>query len=328
MTKRKTSIVAIFVVIILLILLQTGCNSSKTALQEIHEQTADVLLGNGTPVVGSLGGEWVVIGLSRSGKLTDDAAKGYLENAEAYVKDIGSERLHRVKSTDNSRMILGITAAGGDPTNIGGYDLTAGLSDMEYIKGQGNNGPIWALIALDSKQYEIPKAKNPKNQTTREKLVAYILSAQNSDGGWGLTDDRSDIDMTAMALQSLSPYQGQKDVNTAIQKSLDYLSERQLESGGFESYGSTNSESCAQVIVALTALQIDPLADSRFIKNGKSVLDALCAFSVEGGFSHLLQMPKADPMATEQAYYALTAYFRFNDGETALYDMVNTRLHN
>lgn len=321
MIKRKISGIAVYVVIFLLAISLAGCNPSESSLQELYEQTADILLENGTPTVGSSNGEWAVIGLSRSRKLTEVAAKGYLENAESYVKNIGSERLHNVKSTDNSRMILGITAAGGDPTNIGGYDLTAGLSDMEYIKGQGYNGPIWALIALDSKQYEIPKAENAENQTTREKLVAYILSVQSGDGGWGLMDDTSDIDMTAMALQSLAPYQEQDEVNTAIQEALNYLSERQLESGGFESYGTTNSESCSQVIVALTALNIDPLTDSRFIKNDKTILDALCSFSVDGGFCHQLKMPEADVMATEQAYYALTAYFRFQKGETALYDM-------
>lgn len=321
MGKRKVSGIALFAVVILFAASLTGCHCDETSLQEIYGQTADILLEKGTPVVGSSNGEWAVIGLARSGKLTEDAAKGYLENAEAYIKKIGSERLHSVKSTDNARMILGITAAGGDPTDIGGYDLTAGLSDMEYIKGQGYNGPVWALIALDSKQYEIPMAEDAENQTTREKLVAYILSVQGSDGGWGLMDGASDIDMTAMALQSLAPYQEWGEVNAAIAKALQYLSERQLESGGFDSYGTINSESCSQVIVALTALNIDPLTDNRFVKNEKTVLDALCSFSVEGGFCHQLKMPEADTMATEQAYYALTAYFRFAKGETMLYNM-------
>lgn len=321
MTKRKMYGITAFVTIILLAVSLTGCNSSKNSLQKIYEQTADALLEKGTPAVGSSNGEWAVIGLSRSGKLSYSSANDYLENAEKYVQNIGSECLHNVKSTENSRMILGITAAGGDPTNIGGFDLTAGLSDMEYITMQGNNGPIWALIALDSRQYEIPEAQNTKNQTTREKLIFYILSVQCSDGGWGLMDDTSDIDMTAMALQSLAPYRELDDVNDAIQNALQYLSNRQLENGGFESYGTANSESCAQVIVALTALHINPLTDSRFIKDGKTVLDALCAFAVDAGFCHQLKLPKADVMATEQAYYALTAYFRFQNGQTALYDM-------
>lgn len=125
-----------------------------------------------------------MIGLARSGKLTADAAEGYLKNAQEYVIGIGSECLHNVKSTDNSRMILGITAAGGDPTDVGGYNLLAGFADMDYVKAQGYNGPIWALIAIDSKQYDIPKMR-VLNQTTREGLVAYIISVQSDDGGWG-----------------------------------------------------------------------------------------------------------------------------------------------
>lgn len=317
----KQRILSAIAALLLLTAALTGCGTSEPSAEKIFEQTAELLLEKGAPSVGSANGEWAVIGLARSERLSDTSAKIYLENAEAYVQNIGSERLHSVKSTDNSRMILGITAAGGDPTDIGGYDLTAGLSDMEYIEKQGYNGPIWALLALDSKQYEIPEAENAENQTTREKLVAYILSVQSNDGGWGLTDDTSDIDMTAMALQSLAPYREQDEVNTTIQKALEYLSERQLESGGFESYGTVNSESCAQVLVALTALSVDPLSDSRFVKNGKTVLDALCTFSVEGGFCHQMKMPTADVIATEQAYYALTAFFRFQEGKTTLYDM-------
>lgn len=321
MIKVTLQRIAILFAIVPIVISLVSCNASEFSLQELYEQTADVLSEKGTPTVGSSNGEWAIIGLSRSEKLAENAAAEYLENAKAYVQNIGSERLHRVKSTDNSRVILGITAAGGDPTDIGGYNLIAGLSDMEYVKGQGYNGPIWALIALDSKQYEIPTAENADNQTTREKLVDYILSVQSSDGGWGLMDNTSDVDMTAMALQALAPYRKQDKVNAAIRNALTYLSERQTENGGFESYGTTNSESCSQVIVALTALNIDPLTDSRFIKNEKTVLDALCSFSVDGGFCHQLKMPTADTIATEQAYYAMTAYFRFKSGKTALYDM-------
>ena len=87
--------------------------------------------------------------------------------------------------------------------------------------------------------------------------------------------------------------------------------------GGF----GTSSEACAQVIVALTALGIDPMSDGRFIKNGLTALDALASFYVSGGgFRHTAD-GALDGMATEQGYYALAAYYRFAAGQTNLFNM-------
>lgn len=127
--------------------------------------------------------------------------------------------------------------------------------------------------------------------------------------------------MTAMALTALAPYRERGEVAEAIEGALQCLSEMQLENGCFASWGSENSESCAQVIVALTALGIDPQKDARFLKNGRSVLDALCDFVLDDGFYHSAELVEVNGMATEQAYYALTAYARFRDGKSRLFDM-------
>ena len=141
---------------------------------------------------------------------------------------------------------------------------------------------------------------------TREKLIQVILDAQLSNGGWNLSGNDADPDMTAMAIQSLAPYYKENEaVKAAVDKALDVLSELQLATGGFGSWGTENSESCAQVIVALTALGIDPAKDSRFIKNGLTILDALASYYVDGGgFRHIASGDR-DGMATEQGYYAL-----------------------
>ena len=206
-------------------------------------------------------------------------------------------------------MILALTAAGYDLRNVGGYNLLEGLTDMDYVTWQGNNGAIWALIAFDSHDYEIPTAPAGANQVTREKLVDSILGTQLvEDGGWALSDTESDVDMTGMAIQALAPYyETNADVKAAVNKALVYLSSVQLEDGSFGSGDGSCSESCAQVIVALTALGINPHTDSRFIKNGRSVVDALCNFYVEGGgFKHIMS-GTLNGMATEQSYYALVA---------------------
>ena len=284
-------------------------------LQEIYKTTGDFMATLGTPTVNSTGGEWMVIGLARSGR---PVPAGYYDNVVEYVKANAdkNERLHRAKVTDNARVILALTAIGKDVTNVGGHNLLKGLDNMAYVQKQGINGPIFTLIALDSHNYPT------MGDVTREKLIQVILDAQLPGGGWTLSGENADTDMTAMAIQALAPYyKTNETVKAAVDKALEVLSALQRNDGGFDSWGTVNSESCAQVIVALTALGIDPTADSRFVKNGNTVLDALARFYVTGGgFKHTADGER-NGMATEQGYYALAAYFRFVNGQTNLYDM-------
>ena len=314
------------IALLLLLVLLTGCGAKteEAPWQTAYRETGKYLQEQDALSAGSVGGEWAVIGLSRAGLLSNETAQSYEQTVEDYVKQAGSVRLHHAKSTENSRTILGLTAAGYNAANVAGVDLTAGLTDMAYLRAQGTNGPIWALIALDCHGYDIPQCADGEEQTTCEGLVAEILSYQCSDGGWALMGDESDVDMTAMALTSLAPYQEEIDVKAAVDAALTYLSDAQQADGGFMSWGESNSESCAQVIVALTALGIDPAADSRFVKNGASPLDGLCAFACTGGgFRHSARQTKPDGMATEQGFYALVAYDRFRQGQTRLFDMTD-----
>ena len=314
------------IALLLLLVLLTGCGAKteEAPWQTAYRETGKYLQEQDTLSAGSVDGEWAVIGLSRAGLLSDETAQSYEQTVEDYVKQAGSVRLHHAKSTENSRTILGLTAAGYNAANVAGVDLTAGLTDMAYLRAQGTNGPIWALIALDCHGYDIPQCADGEEQTTREGLVAEILSYQCSDGGWALMGDESDVDMTAMALTSLAPYQEETDVKAAVDTALTYLSDAQQADGGFMSWGESNSESCAQVIVALTALGIDPASDERFLKDGASPLDGLCAFACEGGgFRHSDEQMESDGMATEQGFYALVAYDRFRQGQTRLFDMTD-----
>ena len=284
-------------------------------LEKIYKTTGDFIAALGTPGVGSTGGEWMTIGLARSGRTVP---AGYYDNVVEYVKAKAdaNERLHRAKVTDNARVILALTAIGKDVTNVGGHNLLKGLDNMAYVQRQGINGPIWTLIALDSHNYPT------MGDVTREKLIQVILDAQLPDGGWDLSAENADTDMTAMAIQALAPYyKTNETVKAAVDKALEALSAMQRPDGGFGSWGTVNSESCAQVIVALTALGIDPATDSRFVKNGSTVLGALAGFYVDGGgFKHTAD-GELNGMATEQGYYALASYYRFLNGQTSLYDM-------
>ena len=284
--------------------------------ENAYQTTGDLLETLGTPDVGSVGGEWMVIGLARSGRTVPD---GYYENVVKYVQENcdADERLDENRATDNARVILALTAIGKDVTNVGGHNLLAGLDEMSYVTYQGINGPIWTLIALDSHDYA------PQGDVTREKLIDAILGAQLPDGGWDMMGKAADTDITAMAIQALAPYYDTNDaVKAAVDKALDALSAMQNDDGTFSTaFSGKTSESTAQVIVALTALGINPATDSRFIKNGLNAVDGLCSFYVDGGGFRHIASGDLDGMATEQSYYALAAYYRLLAGQTSLYDM-------
>ena len=295
--------------------------------REVLAQTAAYLSASvPDPGVSSIGGEWAVIGLARNGSLPADYAASYYSNLVRTLRDTDGV-LHRVKYTEYSRVVLALSSLGFDPTDVVGYDVLSHLGDFDQVCWQGVNGPIWALIALDSRGYDAPTAPDGKRQTTRDELIDAILESEISGGGWALSGSVPDVDMTAMALTSLSPYRGARaDAAAAIERGLSILSSLQGEGGGYGDAGSATSESCAQVVVALASLGIDPASDERFAKESGSVLDALCSFAVPGGgFKHIAD-GEVNGMATEQGFYALVAYERLLSGKTSLFDMSDAAL--
>lgn len=291
-------------------------------LGDIYKTTGDYIEKLPGDELNAFGSEWYILGLARSGrKVSDD----YYKAIEKYVSENIDEngRLDEKRATDNAKLVLVLSALDKDVTDVGGHDLLKALSDMDYVTQQGLSGAIYALLAFDCRGYDIPAADKNAVQTSREGLVKYILDRQLKDGGWAYSGDKAEPDMTAMALQALAAYyKTDAKVKDAVNKAVTCLSKLQNTTGGYDSYGSVNSESAAQVITALTALGIDPDNDARFVKNGVSVLDSLCGFYVDGGFRHVSD-GKLDPTATAQGYYALAAYYRFADSQTALYDMTD-----
>lgn len=292
-------------------------------LGDIYKTTGDYIEKLPGDELNAFGSEWYILGLARSGrKVSDD----YYKAIEKYVSENIDEngRLDEKRATDNAKLVLVLSALDKDVTDVGGHDLLKALSDMDYVTQQGLSGAIYALLAFDCRGYDIPSADKNVEQTSREGLVKYILDKQLKDGGWAYSGDKAEPDMTAMALQALAAYyKTDAKVKEAADKAVTCLSKLQNTTGGYDSYGSVNSESAAQVITALTALGIDPDNDARFVKNGASVLDSLCGFYVDGGGFRHVSDGKLDPTATAQGYYALAAYYRFAGSQTALYDMTD-----
>ena len=301
--------------------LEQGGSGEDTGYSEyLNKALANIKKTVPTPQVGSVSGEWAVLGLARgNANVTNSYYDSYYDRVVAYVKaNIKSgEKLDNTKSTEHSRIILALTAIGEDPTSVGGHNLLTALNDLDYVKKQGSNGPIWALLAVDSGNYEYAK---------REQLIEAIL-ADRVGNGWSLDGGTADTDMTAMALQALAPYNDEEhpEVKSAIEAALTLLSGMQQNDGGFASFGTANSESAAQVVVALSALGLDANTDSRFVKNGHSVLENLLSYAQEdGSFLHLSDGSSGNnQMAAEQGTYALVAYDRHVKGKHSLYDMTD-----
>lgn len=282
---------------------------------------------------------WNVIGLKRSGLYVPESYINlFYSNVIAYCES-KDWQITRAKYSDYSKLILALTAIGVDARNVMGHNLLAYLSDYENVSRQGNNGTIWALIALKSNPaYEIPKDPSAVQQNSEELLVKKVVGMQCQDGGWTMMGPTGDSDMTGMAMQALASYynkDGYEDVTAAINKGLAWIEKNQLSSGGFGTMNTETSESVAQIITALCGVGIDCGEDARFIKNGKWPMTGLFQYYMpegesEGGFMHVAADAGnngggaggiIDGMATEQGLYATVAYRRFLDGETFLYDM-------
>ena len=299
-----------------------GAVSAGDLERAAAESAAAVAASVPAPRIGSIGGEWAVIGLARGGaELPQSYWEEYYRAVEETVTDCQGV-LHEKKYTEYSRVCLALTAIGADPADVAGYDLLAPLGDFERTVWQGVNGAVWALIALDSGGYAVPENPAAAVQATRQSYVDEILSRQLADGGWAMIGTEAEADLTGMALQALAGYREQPAVEQAVERGLDCLSGLQNEDGTFGTGENATCESVAQAVVALCRLGIDP-EDGRFVKNGHTLLDGLLSYRLEDGrFAHFPE-GRADQMATEQGFYALVAALRVKKGQNDLYDMAD-----
>lgn len=307
-------------------------NLGKTAIYEeyLNNVLEYVKAETYNPSLGSTYGEWAVLAEARGNVSASVWYDKYLSNIAKSVASMNGKldpTSTQTKHTEYSRVILALTALGEDATKFTGsnstvYNLVEPLFEKNgstyRVSEQGNNGTAFALIALDSGNYY----DNATGTTARNAWINSLLDAQISDGSWGIDADfpGSNVDMTAMVVQALAPYcSTNANVKDAVGKAVEWLSAEYQKTGD---YGS--SESAAQVIVALSALNIDAKIDSRFQHNGISVLSNFLSYADPNskGFLHDKQPNSTvNQMASEQAAYTLVAYDRHVNGSKRLYDM-------
>lgn len=318
--------------------------------QDVGSEADEYLINDDfLSLAGTTPGDWYPIGLGRLG--VTDNFDGYL----AVINDVidkryqSAEKLDKAKATEWHRISLAMLASGGNPRKAGmngDIDLIAdGTFNRADKNGgllgkQGINGYIWGLIALDAMSYAVPE----NAFYTRDDIILNILSREIDGGGWALSGNDPDPDITAMAIQSLAPYfnsekqysypKGEKvfvtKVRDAVNRALKKLSDLQQSDGGFISWGTPNSESAVQVLVALCSLGKNPFSCGDFIKNGKTVFDGIIKYrNADGGFLHSFVYDEDNPsslpdesntMASEQALYGMASVVRFLSGKRRLYD--------
>jgi len=276
----------------------------------------------------------------------NDDSQGWVLNPNTGRREV---RLgNPVQSTENVRLIIALTALGVDASDFvvdgHSYDLVSVLNNRQnatsmamYGENQGINGPIWSQIALDSRSWDNPYQPSSRDwvggttashPVTNAVRLQWILDVQLPNGAWDLENPfpganlsaPGDANMTAMAIQALAPHRDFQGVEAAIEAGMNYLAATQLPNGGWESWGTDNVQSAAQVVVAMVALGMDPVNHPMFVQSTGNPVSTLMRFfdPVTGGFTHA---GGDDLMANDQGTYALVAYTRFVSGQPSLYDM-------
>ncbi|OUB12081.1 cell wall anchor protein [Bacillus thuringiensis serovar yunnanensis] len=284
---------------------QENIQVPSAQLNEAISKTSDKMLQDGVE------SDWVAVALSRSGKNVPIEAKlNYVKSVTEKVE----KRINRFSATDLARTIIMMNAMSADPKNVGGHNLVQKLYESDKVNSV--TGYAFALLAFDTKKYEIPV----ESKWNRVALVEALLNNQHTDGGWtynssGSKDSASSIDVTGMVLSALAPYQERSDVKPAIQKAVAYLYNEQLQNGGFSADGQENSNSTAQAIIGLSLVK--DVDQNRLHKAMQNLLSYQLS---NGEFKWLPSDQNGNGMATEQALLAL---LQFKEMGKSIYDWSN-----
>lgn len=275
---------------------------SFTYLQQAKNEInilADYVLAN--QLATKYGDEWWVWAMTEAGYTVPIA---YIDHVEA---EILKNKGNFSSVFDLEKVIIALSAAGINAEDVAGNNLLEKLAAHKDLENPMINAAIYALIAMNSGNYTIDKDEE-------ERILSFILNSELEKGGWSFFGSEPDIDITAMALIAFANYQDNPEVKGATDRALAFLAREQHENGGYydEWNGGYSSESAAQVIVALSLLNIDPTGNT-FTKDGKNLLDYLLGFKVPADnlYGHVLGDKESNLMATQQALLAWAHYLKY-----------------
>ena len=180
--KRSGSKLLCILLLLSLLLSLTACGKPETQL----EKTAGYLQAQiAEPGTGSVGGDWLIFGLARSGvKVPQKYFDAYYENVEAAVREKNGVLSDR-KYTEYSRTVLALTAIGGKiPLMWPNLTFSNRLPTLNRSPGRASTARSSQLLALDSGNYEIPENPDAAVQATRQMYVDELLARALPDGGW------------------------------------------------------------------------------------------------------------------------------------------------
>lgn len=267
--------------------------------------------------------DWTAMAMNAVGYDAD--YDSYLSSLEEYVSECYTERgyLDRNKATEWARLIIVITNLGGDPTSFGTdangnrINLVAdGTYDYinEDLGKQGVNGYVFALIALKSGDYSVPDDA----KFTEAYMVEKILESQNDDGGFGLMENVSEADITAMVLHAVSMYRNYPGVGDAMEKGIKYLADSRLPDGNYEYYGVETCECLGQVINFMVSSGMDPRESKAF--GEKTIYDSFMSYRLKNGsYAHALGDKDPNLVTTQQALLSLISVMNIEAGKSSVY---------
>lgn len=193
---------------------------------------------------GSIGGFSVSPWVSMAFASVDDNSESF-DRITQYLFNSMNNLNNSLKATDWQRHILGLAARNNflvqSKKEFFTEKIMSFYTNNQFGEEQNIYDDCFGIFVLSC------LTNSSINQTIQSNLKYSILNMQKDNGGW------NDVDTTALALMALNIV-GEPKNSSYILNAVNFLKNNQHSSGGFTSWGSTNTASTAWALSALTTL--------------------------------------------------------------------------
>lgn len=246
---------------------------------------------------------WNIFDMQLMGHAADVNENGYLMNISAMLEG------NVTAVTELEREALVLTSLGYDITDITMSDgsrvnMIERIDSMLSMETDTVNAIVWALIAIDSGDYEY------KGDALRKQLIQKILALQHEDGSWSVEQEydpdkpeTENLDMTAMAVTALSTYSNEENVDIALEKAFMFMKKYNAYLSGEPSVNKGNCNATAMAMIAYASAPKYDETTLEYLKTG-----GLRYYITENNRLGYTNNVTENPMATEQGVRAYAAY--------------------